>query len=148
VWPMLFQGVAMGSYFVAVITIQLDGIPPQQVPAATGITNFLRITATAFSTSLATTAWDNRALLHQSRLAEATGLHDSAVRGSLEGLQAMGMPPDQSIGVLTHTLVEQAYLLSSLDIFWISAWASLALVPVVWLARRPRIAHGVTAIAE
>jgi DHA2 family multidrug resistance protein len=138
----------MGSYFVAVITIQLDGIPPQQVPAATGITNFLRITATAFSTSLATTTWDNRALLHQSRLAEATGLHDATASGSLAALQALGVPSDQSIGVLTHALVEQSYLLSSLDIFWVSAWASLALVPIVWLARRPRVAHGVTAAAE
>jgi DHA2 family multidrug resistance protein len=146
--PMLFQGVAMGSYFVAVITIQLDGIPPQQVPAATGISNFLRITATAFATSIVTTTWDNRALLHQSRLVDSTGIHDGAVRRSLDVLQAAGMPPDQSIGALTHVLVEQSYLLSSLDIFWFSAWASLALVPLVWLARRPRVAHGVTAAAE
>ncbi len=71
--PMIVQGVAMAFFFVAVITLQLDGIPPQRIPAATSISNFLRITAAAFATSIATTTWDNRAALHQSRLAESSG---------------------------------------------------------------------------
>ena len=54
VLPMLVQGVSMAFFFVSVITIQLDGIPPQRVPAATSISNFLRITAGAFSTYDAT----------------------------------------------------------------------------------------------
>ena len=148
VMPMLFQGVAMGFFFVAVITIQLDRIPPQQVPAATGITNFLRITAAAFSTSLATTTWDNRALLHQSRLAEASSIYDPTLQRSLEVLHGAGLAQDQSIGVLTRGLVEQSYLLSAIDVFWISAWVSVALVPLVWLTRRPRVAHGMTAAVE
>jgi DHA2 family multidrug resistance protein len=145
VLPMVIQGVSMAFFFVAVITIQLDGIPPQQVPAATGITNFLRITAAAFSTSLATTTWDNRALLHQSRLAEATSVYDPRLQQTLGTLHGLGVGPDQSIGVLTRGLIEQSYLLSSIDVFWISAWLALAVVPVIWIARRPRVAHGVAA---
>jgi DHA2 family multidrug resistance protein len=146
--PMLFQGVGMGFFFVSVITLQLDGIPPQQVPAATGLTNFLRITAAAFATSIATTSWDNRALLHQGRLAEASSIYDPKLQHSLETLQGAGLSEDQAVGVLTRGLIEQSYMLSALEIFWISTWVVLALVPAIWIARRPRIASGVTMAAD
>jgi DHA2 family multidrug resistance protein len=145
VLPMVFQGVAMGFFFVSMITLQFDGIPPQQVPAATGISNFLRITAAAFATSLVTTGWDNRAALHQSRLAEASSAYDPVLQRSLEALQGAGLGHDQAVGALTRGLVEQSYLLSSLDVFWISAVAAALLIPLVWFTRRPHVAHGVAA---
>ena len=45
--PLLVQGVAMSTFFLAMLTIPLDGIPPEQLPSATGISNFARITAAA-----------------------------------------------------------------------------------------------------
>ena len=41
--PLLVQGVAMGTFFVALVTISLDRLPPERVPAASGLNNFLRI---------------------------------------------------------------------------------------------------------
>jgi DHA2 family multidrug resistance protein len=146
--PMIFQGIAMGFFFVSVVTLQLDGIPPQQVPAATGISNFLRITAAAFSTSIVTTTWDNRALLHQTRLAEASSAYHPTLQRSLDVLQGAGLSGEQAVGALTRGLVEQSYMLSSLDVFWVSSWMALGLVPLIWVTRRPRVAHGVTAAAE
>lgn len=146
--PMVMQGMAMAFFFVAVITLQLDGIPPQRVPAATSISNFLRITAAAFATSIATTAWENRATLHQGRLAESSDLYDPALQQSLATLQAQGLSGEQALGAVTRGLVEQSYMLSSLDIFWVSTWVSLALVPLVWLTRRPSVASGIAAAAE
>ena len=34
-------------------------------------------------------------------------------------------------------MVEQSYLLSSLDYFWLSAWLSLAMIGLVWWTHRP-----------
>jgi DHA2 family multidrug resistance protein len=148
VLPMLVQGVAMAFFFVAVITLQLDGIPPQRIPAATSISNFLRITAAAFATSIATTTWDNRAALHQSRLAESSSLYDPALQQALTTLQGAGFGTEQAVGMLTRGAIEQSYMLSSLDIFWASTWMALALVPLVWLTRRPRVASGIAAAGE
>jgi len=52
------------------------------------------------------------------------------------------------VGVLTRGMVEQSYMLSSLDVFWASTWMALALVPLVWLTRRPQVASGIAAAAE
>jgi DHA2 family multidrug resistance protein len=146
--PMMLQGAAMAFFFVSVVTIQLDGLPPQRMPAATSISNFLRITAAAFSTSIATTVWDDRAQLHQSRLAEASSAYSPALQQSLAKLQELGLNDTQSLGVINRTLVEQSYLLSTLDYFYASTFAAMALVLLVWFTRRPRIASGLPAAAE
>jgi DHA2 family multidrug resistance protein len=143
VLPMLAQGVGMAFFFVSAITIQLDGIPPQQVPAAVGVANFLRITAAAFSTSIATTIWDDRAMLHQSRLAEASSIYSPALQQSVTALRNAGFSDQQAFGVLTRGLAEQSYMLSSLDYFWVSAWVGVLMIALVWLTRRPRIASGI-----
>ena len=44
---------------------------PERIPAASGLTNFARITAGAFGTSISTTLWESRAALHHAQLAEA-----------------------------------------------------------------------------
>ncbi len=144
-WPLIVQGASMAFFFVSVVSIQLDGLSPFEMPAATSISNFLRITAAAFSTSIATTLWDNRASLHQSRLAEASSAYDPILQQAMSALHGLGLTDEQSIGVLTRGLMQQAYTLSSLDYFWASAWAALGLVGLVWFTRRPRVASGIPA---
>lgn len=143
--PQLVQGVAMSMFFVAMLTILLDGVPDSQVPAASGLSNFTRITAGSFATSIITTAWDRRAVLHQSRLAETSSIYDPALQHSITALESAGLSTSQSIATLTHTLGNQAYLMSALDIFWLSGWLSFGAIGLVWWARRPRNSTHVTA---
>jgi MFS transporter, DHA2 family, multidrug resistance protein len=146
VMPMLVAGIAMGSFFVSLVTIVVSGQPPQKMPAATGMSNFLRITAGAFGTSITTTLWDRREALHQSRLAEGTSLLDPAMQQSLSQLNGLGLDLQHSAAALNGTLVSQSYLLSSLDFFWISAWLSLAMIILVW-ATRPVAGGGAVVVA-
>jgi MFS transporter, DHA2 family, multidrug resistance protein len=141
VLPQLVMGIGMGSFFVAMVTILLDRLPPERVPAASGVSNFIRIVAGAFATSITTTFWDRHEALHQTRLAESSSAYSANLQDAVTGLQALGVSNDHTaIGVLTQGLIHQAYLLSSLDYFWISGWLTLAPLILVWLARRPRAA--------
>lgn len=144
--PLLVQGIGMSMFFVAMLTILLDGVPDARVPAASGLSNFLRITAGSFSTSITTTFWDRHAALHQSRLAEATSVYDPRLQQSLGGLRDLGLNPTQALGAITRTMSSQAYLMSALDFFWICGWISFSVAGIVWLTRRPRgAAHAVAA---
>ncbi len=145
--PMLVQGVAMTTFFVALVTISLDGIDPARIPSASGISNFSRITAGGFAASITTTLWDRRAALHQSRLADTSSAYDPAMQHAMQTLHHFGFTEPQSYAMLVRTLVNQAYLMSSLDLFWISAWLSVAMIGVVWLARRS-FGGGATVAAE
>jgi DHA2 family multidrug resistance protein len=135
--PLLIQGIAMATFFVPLLNITLDGIPPEKVPSAAGISNFARITAGSFAASLIETFWDRRETLHQSHLVESATRFSPVYIKTLETLQQKGMTPLQGAGSVMQELINQAYLLSSLDLFWICGWISLAMVAVVWLARRP-----------
>ncbi len=148
VLPMLVQGFAMGTFFISLLSIVLHGLPPNQVPAASGMSNFLRITAGSFATSITTTFWDRHEAFHQTRLAETSSIYDPALTHPLTELTNQGFSLSQSVAVLTRSLQSQAYLMSSLDFFWISGWISFALIGVVLLARPVRNQGPVTAAAD
>ena len=61
--PTIIQGVAMAFFFIPLVTITLSGIAPEKIPAASGLSNFVRITAGSFGTSIATTIWQDRAAM-------------------------------------------------------------------------------------
>lgn len=137
VMPLLVQGVAMSMFFVAMLTIALDRIPKEKIPAASGLNNFLRITGGSFATSLTTTWWDRREALHQSRLVESLSAYDQQFRATLGHLHAQGLEGNSAIAAVMHQVIGQSYLLSSLDLFWLSGWVALLLVPLCWIVRRP-----------
>ena len=140
--PLLVLGVAMSAFFMAMLTISLHGVTSEQVPSATGLSNFARITAGSFAASLFTTAWDRRESLHQSRLVDATSPFSPAFVQGARSLGQQGLSDHQSAGAVAQQLVRQAYLLSSIELFWICGWLSLAMIGLVWLTRRPAVHDG------
>jgi MFS transporter, DHA2 family, multidrug resistance protein len=145
VWPQLVLGMAMGVFFVSMLAISFDRLPPQKVPAASGLSNFLRIVAGGFATSLFTTFWDRREALHQSRLTELITPYDPATVQSLSQLHALGLNDQSAAGLMTRGVIGQGYLLSSLDLFYLSGWLALVLIPLCWMVPRP--AGGASAAA-
>jgi MFS transporter, DHA2 family, multidrug resistance protein len=145
--PLMVQGIAMSTFFLSMLTISLDGIAPQRLPSATGMSNFTRIVAGSFAASIITTAWDRREALHQGRLAEAVG---SGVPWQMarQQLEALGMTATQSAAAVTRQMVGQAYLLASTDLFALSAVLSGVLTFLVWFTRRPATSGAAHAAAD
>jgi DHA2 family multidrug resistance protein len=136
--PIIVQGAAMAFFFVPLVTLTLSGLSPDRIPAASGLSNFARITAGAFGTSIATTLWDDRAVLHHARLTEAIQSGSPATNQYLQGLQGSGLSADQALAAVNRTIDVQAYMLGANDIFYASSLLFVALVGVVWFARPVR----------
>jgi DHA2 family multidrug resistance protein len=135
--PTLVQGFAMGTFFIALLTITFDGLPSDKLPAASGLNNFLRITASGFATSLTTTFWDRREALHQSRLVDALSTFSPSLREGVDNLTRLGLVDRSADATVLKGVIGQAYVLSSLDLFYLFGWTVLALIPLVWMAHRP-----------
>jgi DHA2 family multidrug resistance protein len=133
--PTLIQGVAMAFFFIPLMTITLSGISPDRMPAASGLSNFVRITAGSFGTSIATTLWQDRAAMHHAQLSEYVNLGSSATTSTLAGLAAGGLTPQQSLAMVNRLANQQAYMLAADDIFYASSLIFLALIPLVYLTR-------------
>ena len=148
VMPMLVQGVAMSTFFISMVTLCLNGVPQHQVPAASGLTNFARITAGSFAASIATTVWDRSEALHQTRLSETVASTDPAWLAAIGKLHAAGLSLPQAAGAVTNQFVNQAYLLASVDFFRVSAWLIVAMIPLIWLTRKAMSGGGAHAAAD
>ncbi|MBQ0944764.1 DHA2 family efflux MFS transporter permease subunit [Ideonella sp. 4Y16] len=136
--PTLVQGAAMAMFFIPLTTLTLAGVPPERIPAAAGLSNFTRITAGAMGTSISTTLWDDRAALHHAHLSEALGSgQGGALAGTLANLQAAGLSREQALAQINRLVDQQAYTRAADDIFLASSMIFLALIALVWVARRP-----------
>jgi DHA2 family multidrug resistance protein len=148
VLPLLVQGVAMATFFLSMITILLDGVSPQRIPLASGLSNFARITAGGFAASVVTTIWDRREALHQSRMTDLTTVFSPAFNQTLAGLHRLGFPDLGAKASVLRVITSQAYLLSADDIFWASGWCCFILVGMVWLCRKAMSGGGAPVAAD
>ncbi len=148
IWPMLVQGVALSTFFISMVTLCLNGLRPDQVPSASGLTNFTRITAGSFAASLATTLWERGETLHQTRLAESMSAASPTGALTLQGLQGAGLNAGQAIGVVTQQASSQAFLLSTIDLFRICGWLSVILIPLIWLTKKAKAQAGAAHAAD
>jgi len=145
--PTVIQGIAMATFFIPLLTIILSGLPPERIPAASGLSNFVRITAGAIGTSVATTVWDDRATLHHVQLVEQINNVSPATGDAFKGLAASGFTPEQAAAQINRLIDQQAFMLSANDIFAASAVLFLMLIGVVWLARPAKGGGGADASA-
>ena len=139
--PTVIQGAALAVFFIPLVNLSLSGLAPAQIPAASGLFNFARITAGAFGTSIVTTWWDRRATLHHAQLVERLTTYDPTSTQALATLQSGGLDPQQSYEAMNRLVDQQAFMLSANDIFYVSAWLFVLLIGVVWLARPVKGQH-------
>jgi DHA2 family multidrug resistance protein len=136
--PTLIQGIAMAFFFIPLVTITLSGLTPDRIPAASGLSNFARITAGAMGTSIATTLWENRATLHHAQLAEAVNQGSTAATGAISALGSAGFSAEQVLSQINRLVDQQAFMLATSDLFYGSAVLFLLLIPVIWLSKPAR----------
>lgn len=67
---------------------------------------------------------------------------------ALTHLHSLGLSDSAALAALNKQLTNQAYLLSSIDYFWISSWLTLALIALVWFAKRPHSSGAAPAAAD
>ena len=146
--PMWVQGAAMGFFFTSVITLSLGEIAPDKIASATGLLTFARITAGGFAASLVTTLWDRREALHQTRLAENLGTHGGALQPALDALHRLGVDGAPALAAVGRSAVGQAYASAAVDVFWLSGWIMLLIIPPLWLAHRAVPGAGQVAAAD
>jgi DHA2 family multidrug resistance protein len=134
--PTLLQGIPTALFFVPLTAIILSGLPPAKIPAAAGLSNFVRVFAGAVGTSLASTGWNDRTILHHSQLVEQASVHNPLFVDAIASVQStLGGSPSQALAFFERSLTAQAAMLGLNDIFWLSAVIFIAIVPLIWLTK-------------
>ncbi|MBC7726587.1 MAG: DHA2 family efflux MFS transporter permease subunit [Microbacteriaceae bacterium] len=135
--PTVLQGAALALFFIPLTTISFVGVPAQRLPAAAGLSTFLRITAGAMGTSITTTLWESRAQMHHAHLSENLGQGNPALASAMQALTGAGLSEQAALAQLTRMIDQQAYTRAADDIFLGSSVIFLLLIGLIWLTRRP-----------
>nr|WP_329958890.1 DHA2 family efflux MFS transporter permease subunit [Paraburkholderia sp. MMS20-SJTR3] len=134
--PTLLQGIPMALFFVPLTAIILSGQPQSKIPAAAGLSNFVRVFCGAVGTSIAGTAWNNRTILHHARLTEQASVNNPAFAQQIDATQTLlHMDAPSARALFDFTVNTQAAMMGLNDIFFVSAVIFLLIIPLIWITR-------------
>jgi DHA2 family multidrug resistance protein len=133
--PTFIQGAAMATFFIPLTTLTLAGLDPHRIPAAAGLSNFVRLLFGAFGTSITTTLWENRATLHHAHLSEIARPGEPAFDAVMSTVQQKGLNASQGASLIDRLINQQAFTMSALDIFYASGVLFLVMIALIWVAK-------------
>ncbi len=136
--PTVLQGAAMAFFFIPLQAIVFSGLTPDKMPSAAGLSNFVRITAGAVGTSLFTTLWEDRAILHHAQLTESVNRGNDTAVQMMNQLGTLGLSTEQAMANVNRMIDQQAYTMAVTDLFYLSSMLFFVLIAVVWLAKPKR----------
>jgi DHA2 family multidrug resistance protein len=139
--PRLVQGIGMSCFFLPVQALMLSNITPDNMAAASGLSNFLRTLGAAIGTAISVTSWDYLASMNRASMMENINAYNPANTAYLEKLQTTGMGNEQSYAVIERTVSAQSYMVATNEFFLYSALLFFLLMGVVWLTK-PRKGTG------
>lgn len=135
--PRFLQGLGLTCFFIPLITMVISGLAPERIASALGISNFFRILGGSFGTSLGVTLWSRRAAFHHSRLVPDINPFNPILSDTLHRLHLLGFTGNKNIGLIETMITNQAYMLSTDDIFWLSGMIFVGLIAITWCAKPP-----------
>ena len=133
--PQWLQGIGTACLFVPITALILSNMSPQQMASAAGLSSFFRILATSFGTSLTTTLWDHRASVHHATLSEHISIYNPVYTQNAAAMATVHNTPQAGLAMIEQTLTQQAYMLSTVELFWIYGWIFLGAIPILWLTK-------------
>ncbi|HDR9259075.1 TPA: DHA2 family efflux MFS transporter permease subunit [Burkholderia vietnamiensis] len=140
--PTLVQGIAMAGFFIPLVSITLSGLPGHRIPAASGLSNFVRIMCGGIGTSIFQTAWDHRNNFHHAQLVEQTNVYNTTFNQAVTQMGKLGLTPDQAHGLINNMATQQAAQLGVNDLFYISAAIFVLLIGLIWITKPERAGGG------
>lgn len=133
-WPQFFQGIAMGMVFVPLTTVTMSRIPKEQMGNATSINSLMRNVGASLGIASLTTFMSRQQQIHLNTL----GDHVSPYNPMAQRMMA-NMPgtPQQGYARMWGMVLRQAAILSYVDAFVLLAAIFAALVPLIFLMKKP-----------
>jgi MFS transporter, DHA2 family, multidrug resistance protein len=140
----LLASVALPLIVLPSITVSYDGLRPGQTDQASALTNAARNVGGSVGISLANNVLADREQFHQSRLVERVIPSGAAYQHTLHQATQYFLQQGSSLLNAQHQafawigqqVQTQAVFLAYIDVFWVLALISLALVPLAFILRK------------
>lgn len=129
--PQAMMGFGMAFFAVPLTSITIAVFPPEKVPSAAGLQNFVRTMALAIATSLSLSALGDGERVAQNEIVSKLNPGETTTT-----LARVGMDMEQSREYIAAIVSREALMVSVTNIFWISGLVCLVAAAIVWLSPR------------
>lgn len=144
-WPQLLQGIALGLLFIPLTTLTMEPIANEAMGNATSLFNVLRNFGSSIGIAMVATFLVRGQIRHGKVLSEHLHEYNPLVRTRLDELREMflaaGDDPltaaERAQANLASLVESQAGILTYLDSFRLFGWMLIAMIPLVFIMRRP-----------
>ncbi len=140
--PTFVQGIAMAGFFIPLVSITLSGLPGNRIPAASGLSNFVRIMFGGIGTSIFQTAWDHRNNFHHAQIVEQTNVYNPIFNQTVTQMRNLGLSEEQAHGLINQMATQQAAQLGVNDLFYLSSLVFVVLIALVWITKPEKAGGG------
>ncbi len=142
-WPMVIEGVFLGSFFTPLTVLTLHGRSGEQMLRAAEAANVFRIAAGALGITWQGVVLFRRLPFHQLQLSDHFGGRASASYDALQQvtakLQNAGFDPAMIQRKLQLVIKQQAGILALNDAFLLSSYLCMGLAVLVWFAQSSHV---------
>ena len=133
----LLMGISIGTFFLPIAAINLSGLPPDRVAAASGLQNFMRNLGSSFGTAILTNFWERRAAIFHADMVDNLNQYSAPFRDQLQRLVDLGFSPAQAMAQMEHEISAEAYLMSTNSVLLLCGVITLSVLFLIWWARPP-----------
>jgi MFS transporter, DHA2 family, multidrug resistance protein len=142
-WARVFQAVSLAFLFIPINTAAYSYLPREKNNIASGLINLFRNIGASVGISFVTTMLARRSQFHQSVLAARASDFNPQFRAAIQGTSHIFASAgavtaqQQTYGQLYGSILRQSNMMAYLDNFWMLGVSALAVIPFVFLMKRP-----------
>lgn len=134
VWPIIVQGLGFGLIFVPLSAIAYLTLPRSRTAEAAGIYSLVRTIGASVGISIVTTLVTRETQVNWSELGAHITKFNPAVTAYLQTLHLKPTDP-LAAQVIAAQIAQQAEMNALVDVFKLTAWSFVAMLPLVLLLR-------------
>ncbi len=145
-WPLMIQGASLGFVFVPLTTITNGGVPNERMGNATSLFNLMRNIGASIGIAMVETIQFRNQQTHINRLGANIYPQSANTQQMFEGMKAMFMSQGSSAATASKQaylamwgmVQRQAAMLSYNDTFLFMGGMFVAMIPLLFLLRKPQ----------
>lgn len=137
-FPRLIQGIGFAMFTIPNSLIAIQGIAQDKLTFVISLFSFMRMLFVGFGVPLSTNLWDHRQRFYQSRTVEQTFAGNPTFEAFVAPLEQVANSPLQADALAAQTIAANASTLGLADIYYVFAWAFIALSLVVIFYKIPK----------
>ncbi len=149
-WPQFIQGMSMGLLFVPLSTISMNSIPREKMGNATSLFSLMRNLGAGIGIAAVATMVSRSTTRHTALLSEHLNLYSTPARQSFESARGMFLSrgsswtvaTQQALAAMSGMIHRQAAMVAFVDVIRLLGVIFLAVIPLVFIMKRPGRSSG------